>query len=276
MNNQKQWHRYINALLFAYREVPQDSTHFAPFELMYGRTVRGPMHILHELWTKAIDEHEVKSSYQYVLDLRERLEGTLKLAQEQLKLSQAKQKCYYDKRTKVRRFQPGDKVLVLLLTDTNKLLLQWKGPYDVTRIVGPNDYKVPMKGKEKMLHANLLQKYVVREDSLIGNVVPAVQGDHQQNIPPGVVVVEDYEPDANAQWIDDPSADVPSTEDLPEIGVWGPKESVTDLKYRDGLSTEQVRELQSLTSQYSDIFSDCPGDSILAEHRIDLTSDVPV
>ena len=75
----KQWHHYISALHFAYREVPQDSTHFAPFELMYGRTVRGPMHILRESWTKDIDEHEVKSSYQYVLDLRERLEDTLKL-----------------------------------------------------------------------------------------------------------------------------------------------------------------------------------------------------
>ncbi|GFO50301.1 gypsy retrotransposon integrase-like protein 1 [Plakobranchus ocellatus] len=41
----RQWHRYINPLLFAYREVPQESTHFAPFELLYGRTVRGPMHI---------------------------------------------------------------------------------------------------------------------------------------------------------------------------------------------------------------------------------------
>ena len=53
------------------------------------------------------------------------------------------------------------------------------------------------------------------------------------------------------------------------------KESVTDLKFGDGLSIEQVRELRSLTSQYSDIFSDRPGDSNLAEHRIDLTSDVP-
>ena len=83
----KQWHRYINALLFAYREGPQDSTQFAPFELMYGRTVREPMHILRDLWTKDIDEHEVKSTYQFVMDLRERLEDTLKLAQQQLKLS---------------------------------------------------------------------------------------------------------------------------------------------------------------------------------------------
>ena len=28
------------------------------------------MHILRELWTEIIDEHEVKSSYKYVLDLR--------------------------------------------------------------------------------------------------------------------------------------------------------------------------------------------------------------
>ena len=76
-----------------------------------------------------------------------------------------------------------------------------------------------MKGKEKTLHANLLKKYVVREDSPIGNVVPAVQDDHRQNIPSCVAVVEDYEPDANAQGADDPSAEVPSAEDLPEIGV---------------------------------------------------------
>ena len=79
----------------------------------------------------------------------------------------------------MRRFHPGEKVLVLPPTDTNKLLLQWKGPYDVTRVVGPNDYKVVMKGKEKTLHANLLKKYVVREDSSIGNVVPAVQDNHR-------------------------------------------------------------------------------------------------
>ncbi|GFR63511.1 Pol polyprotein [Elysia marginata] len=75
----RQWHRYINPLLFAYREVPQESTHLAPFELLYGRTVRGPTHILPELWTKDIEEPEGKSSYEYVLNLRERLDDTLKI-----------------------------------------------------------------------------------------------------------------------------------------------------------------------------------------------------
>ncbi|GFN99199.1 Pol polyprotein [Plakobranchus ocellatus] len=80
----RQWHRYINPLLFAYREVPQESTHLAPFDLLYGRTVRGPMHILRELWTKEIEEPDVKSSYEYVLNLRERLNDTLKIACEEL------------------------------------------------------------------------------------------------------------------------------------------------------------------------------------------------
>ena len=33
----RQWHRYINLLLFAYHEVPQESTCFLPFELLFGR-----------------------------------------------------------------------------------------------------------------------------------------------------------------------------------------------------------------------------------------------
>ena len=36
----KQWDRYIDPLLFAYLEAPQDSLGFSPFELLYDRTVR--------------------------------------------------------------------------------------------------------------------------------------------------------------------------------------------------------------------------------------------
>ena len=32
------WHRFVNLLLFAYREAPQEATGFSPFELLYGRT----------------------------------------------------------------------------------------------------------------------------------------------------------------------------------------------------------------------------------------------
>ena len=37
----RDWDRYLPALLFSYREVPQESLNFSPFELMFGRSVRG-------------------------------------------------------------------------------------------------------------------------------------------------------------------------------------------------------------------------------------------
>ena len=68
----RQWHRFINPLLFAYREARQKATWFSPFELLYGRTVRGPVQILKELWSEEEEVPEVTTSYQYVLELQER------------------------------------------------------------------------------------------------------------------------------------------------------------------------------------------------------------
>jgi len=82
----KDWDRYLPALLFAYREVPQESLGFAPFELLYGRTVRSPMSILKEMWTKKGTEPEVKVTYQYVLDLQNCLHEACQVAQEVLLL----------------------------------------------------------------------------------------------------------------------------------------------------------------------------------------------
>ena len=58
--------------------IPQESTGFAPFELLYGRTVRRPMGILHRSWTEEESEEEVRCSYQ--CELRERIENTFRVA----------------------------------------------------------------------------------------------------------------------------------------------------------------------------------------------------
>lgn len=42
------WDRYLQPLLFAYREVPQATTGFSPFELLFGYDVRGPLFLLKE------------------------------------------------------------------------------------------------------------------------------------------------------------------------------------------------------------------------------------
>ena len=55
---------------------------FSPFELLYGSNVKGPMQILRELWSVEETDEHARLTYQYVVDLRERLEKTCKLVQD--------------------------------------------------------------------------------------------------------------------------------------------------------------------------------------------------
>ena len=158
----KDWDRYLPALLFSYREVPHASTGYSPFELMYGRVVRGPMTILKELWTEEITEEEVKTTYQYVLDLKERLESTCEVAKSVLEKSSLRYKKHFDVKARDRRFEEGDKVLLLLPTCSNKLQMQWQGPFEVVGRVARHNYKLQVRGKVKTYHANLMKKYVER------------------------------------------------------------------------------------------------------------------
>ena len=114
-------------MLFAYREVSQESTGFVPFELLYGRTVRGPKTILKQLWTKEVEDPEVKTSYEYVFDLRERLEDC-----------------------RSRSFKIGGKVLILLPTDNNKVLMLWKGPFVIETVCGVKDYGIKIGDMAKL------------------------------------------------------------------------------------------------------------------------------
>ena len=68
----KDWDKLIPYLLFAYREVPQESTGFAPFELLYGRDVRGPLDVIKENW-QAQEKDGDTSVIAYVMMMRDRL-----------------------------------------------------------------------------------------------------------------------------------------------------------------------------------------------------------
>ena len=84
-----------------------------------------------ELWSDEVNDEQVLSTYQYVIELRERLEQAYKLARGNLEKVQIKQTTYYDKRARSYKFDICDKVLLLLPIESNKLLLQWKGPYEI-------------------------------------------------------------------------------------------------------------------------------------------------
>jgi len=70
------------------------------------------MSILQALVTNEKVELEVKTTYEYVLDLKGRHQSACELAQIELQKSQIRQKKYYDRKTKVRTFEKGDEVLL--------------------------------------------------------------------------------------------------------------------------------------------------------------------
>ncbi|MGH0147416.1 UNVERIFIED_CONTAM: hypothetical protein FKN15_010446 [Acipenser sinensis] len=83
------WDQLIPPLLFAIREVPQASTGFSPFELLYGRRPRGVLDLVREMWEEQQDNST--NTVRYVLDLRKRLESVGKWAHDNLQQAQHRQ-----------------------------------------------------------------------------------------------------------------------------------------------------------------------------------------
>ncbi len=145
--NATDWDEYLPYLLFAYREAPQESTGFSPFEMLYGHRVRGPLDILREGWTD--EKAEEVPAITHVVTMRNRLSEMAKLAQDNLKQAQGRQKRYYDSGARLRSVEQGGEVLVLLPMQTNKLKLEWRGPYKVTRKVTDVDYEIQTPGRRQ-------------------------------------------------------------------------------------------------------------------------------
>ena len=242
-----EWDRFIEPLLFAYREVPISSLGgFSPFEVLLGHTVRGPMSVLRELWTEDEIEDEVKDAYEYVLDLRNRLKGTCQLVADSLKKAQDVQKTYFDKKAKRRVLKTDDEVLVMLPTDSNKLLMKWRGPYTIKEKLGENNYLVAMDGRDKVFHINMLKQYFRPEVPDIAISVAAITFE------------------------DDEAEEITAPEQPTK------KETFEDVNINPNLPEEKITQLKDLIEEFQDIFSSIPGRTNLGEHRIDLTDDTPV
>ena len=240
----KDWDRLVPYLLFAYREVPQDSTGFSPFELLYGRCVRGPLDILKESWVAS--ERADESVVSHILDMREKLSKMQAIVQDNLKGSQQWQKRWYDKSARHREFQQGDQVLVLLPTSTNKLLAQWQGPYKVKDRVGNVNYLVEMhdrRKKHQIFHVNMLKKW--------------------------------HTPAMDAYLAMEDSPDVDNEEDMP---VWNENDTLTEDKPTMGsqLNMKQRQELEKLLYEYREVMKNKPGKTTIAEHAIDTGPATPV
>ena len=92
---ERSWDKLLPYVIFSYREVPQASTGFSPFELLYGRKVRGPLDVFRETWEQPTKGGE--NVITYMLAMRDRLGSMTDMVQENLSHAQEVQKGWYDK-----------------------------------------------------------------------------------------------------------------------------------------------------------------------------------
>ena len=267
----KRWDTFLPALLFAYREVPQSSTGFSPFEMLYGRKVKGPMQILREIWTQEEMTHEMKTSAEYVIDLRNKIEETCKIAQEHLSKTHRVQAKFFDRRTRRRVLHPGQQVLLLLPSKNNKLELTWKGPYKVLEQIGDVDYRIQMGSKSKVYHINLMKEYLQRENasSILTEVECYEDADSiidGRNEYSAVIVAEE------------PISEVTELEERRDIILPAVTRTEDDknVNVAPQLTKQQTTQIRDLCEEYRDCLTDVPKTTHLEECKIELDEKKPV
>ncbi|XP_077962421.1 uncharacterized protein LOC144410313 isoform X1 [Gasterosteus aculeatus] len=156
----KNWDQLLPYVLFGVREVPQASTGFSPFELLYGRRPRGLLDIAKEAWESQPSPH--RTIIEHVDQMRTRMAQVWPVVREHLQQAQQAQARVYNRGAQVRAFQPGERVLVLVPSADCKFLAKWQGPYEVVTRVNEANYQVRQPGRRRPLqlyHVNLLKKW---------------------------------------------------------------------------------------------------------------------
>ncbi|XP_063788599.1 uncharacterized protein LOC134943977 [Pseudophryne corroboree] len=241
------WERYLPHLLFAYREVPQESTGFSPFELLYGRRVRGPLDLFRESWEGKLI-HQDESVVEYVLKLRDRLENLMGLAQANLAEAQTKQKTWYDQGARARVFGVGQKVLVLVPTRQNKLQAAWAGPYTVAKRLSDITYVVSFDSdgrRQRTYHINMLKAYHERVESVAAVCCLPMEE-------PGKDPIPDLLADAKGEG------------------------GVEEVSWSSELGNHKREQLESVLQSFEAQFSRKPGLTSLRAHHVDTGEHRPI
>ncbi|CAC5404352.1 Transposon Ty3-I Gag-Pol polyprotein,Transposon Ty3-G Gag-Pol polyprotein [Mytilus coruscus] len=158
------------------------------------------------------------------------------------------------------KLEVGQKVLILLPTHTSKLLASWKGPFVVSDKVSPVDYKVKVRGKDKVFHVNMLKLWHERVDDNEDNSVPTDIA-ACLNIISGLTTDDDTD-----------DSEMSTAVAL----VLKRKESVDDVKISPELTDEERQQLKELLSEYDAIFSEVPKVTNIIEHRVVTKTDEPI
>ncbi|KAI2652407.1 Retrovirus-related Pol polyprotein from transposon 17.6 [Labeo rohita] len=154
--DKRDWDIMIPYVMFGIREVPQASTGFTPFELLFGRQPQGLLDVAREAWEQQPAPH--RTIIEHVKQMRERINRVMPLVREHLSQAQQAQQRHYNRAAQPWEFHPGDRHGP-----------GPHGPFTVTEKVGPVTYRIQQPGKrrnEQLYHINLLKRWSGTRDQI--------------------------------------------------------------------------------------------------------------
>jgi len=185
-DHQRQWHKYVLLIVWAFRNVSNATTEVSLYMLVYERVPRGPLTVLKKTWA---GEQEIppdlgKPVEDYLLDLREKLYEAASYADEHACKQQAGYVGRYNLRVRHKTFNEEDQVIVLALECGGKLLNKWQGPVTVVKVMSENSYLIDLGNSgTRHVHANEMRYFVARvhgcsviddRDNMFGNVLTPI------------------------------------------------------------------------------------------------------
>lgn len=241
------WDDGLPFLLFAIRESPQESLGCSPFELVFGRRVRGPLRLVKD----SLISHQAPlvSVTTYLEQLRNNLERIRNFARDNLRNSQDKMKSIYDVKTKVRQFGVGDQVLAYLPIPGSPLSAKYHGPYTIKTKVSDCNYILHTPDRRKatqLVHINLLKSFLSQEPARDQRLPCNVMTSHVE----GTV-----ETSVNSNWSSYSNSDI-----LHQLPI-----------YLTHLEPTQAKEVSTVLSKYPRVLSDTPGHCSTMSHDVVLT-----
>ncbi|ROL44506.1 Retrovirus-related Pol polyprotein from transposon 412 [Anabarilius grahami] len=170
--NQKDWDVKLPLVLMAIRATPQESTRVSPFELMTGRQMTLPLHLLYQPGDSSLVS--AYTTHQYLDELHRHLRTTFAFAQQQLQKSAEGQKAYYDRKASYQELDVGDRVWYYSFAQppktaskrlSKKFLPHWTGPHDIVDKLSPVAYRIKLnRGQKepilKWVHRNQIKRHV--------------------------------------------------------------------------------------------------------------------
>ena len=162
------WSKYLPLIEFSYNNSYQSTIGVAPYEMLYGRKCRSPIHWDEMGERKYLGPESVQEAAEAIEKIRARM-----LA------SQDRQKSYADPKRRNVEFQVGDHVFLRVspmrgvkrFGKKGKLSPRFVGPFEILERVGQVAYMLALPpalaGVHNVFHVSMLRKYISDESHIL-------------------------------------------------------------------------------------------------------------